>query len=629
MSSSKPSVLVSVVASASLLSSSCGLGEIISPAGPGELDTDGDGIVDSQDPNPAKADPDDINNIKGGPGSTNGNNHAGGNKNADLTFACNADARSARTLQRLTRTEYVNSLRDLIGSSTNASIASGVLSAIDASLAAYPADAVSKGAPFASMDQSVSQAHVDALMNVGAAVGTQLTSSSERVNLLLGTCASDGDASNCVAQFIDVFGKRALRHDLNDAERAFYKEVYGASGGLDRNALSELIAVMLNAPDFVYKVEYGAKPVVGKDALFTLNDYEIATRLAYQFWQTTPDQELLDAADAGELSSEQGFADQLERVLKDRRTGDGLGQFVREWLDLDALRPLDSLNGTPIFDAFSGKDKPSATLKEEMIHDVTDSIAYHAQIENGTLQEWLESPYSFAKSQALAAIYKVPVWDGKDQPPHMPEGERFGLITRAALLATGSANTRPIMKGILIRERLLCDKLGAPPANAFNQLPDLSGEKTTRELVEAVTQTKGSACAACHTNTINPLGFATEDFDALGRKRSKQDLYNDQGKVIASKDIDTTSVPRVWADDATASSGAADLTSMLVDSGKVEACFAIEYVRYSAAREEDEKVDGCQLEAVRAKLADNGGMLEALRAFALTPQFRQRYVPAS
>jgi hypothetical protein len=620
-SSSKPSVCVSVVVCSSLLLTSCGLGEILAPAGPRGLDSDGDGIVDTEDPNPTTADPNDHKNINK-PGDV-------GTKRNELTFDCNSDARSPKTLQRLSRHEYTNALRDLITGATNASIASAVLTAVDASLAAYPHDAVSKGAPFASMDQSVSQAHVDALMTIGEALGAQLTSAPDRTNLLLGPCASDGDAGNCVAQFIETFGKRALRHELNDAEKAFYREVYGASGALNRQALADVIAVMLNAPDFVYKVEYGAKPVAGKDALYSLNDYEVATRLAFQFWQTTPDQELLDAADAGELSTEQGFAQQLERVLKDPRAGDGLEQFAREWLDLDALRPLDSLNGTPIFDAFTGKDKPSATLTEEMIQDVTDSLAFHAQVEEGTLQEWIESPYSFARSQALAAIYKVPVWDGKDQPPRMPEGERAGLITRAALLATGSANTRPIMKGVLIRERLLCDKLGAPPANAFNQLPDLSGEKTTRELVEAVTQQPGSACSACHTTQINPLGFATEDFDSLGRKRSKQDLYDDQGRIVASKNIDSNTVPRVWSDDATASRGAVDVTSMLVDSGKLEACFAREYVRYSAAREEDEKVDGCELEAVRAKLADDGGILDALRAFALLPQFRQRFVPAS
>jgi hypothetical protein len=203
------------------------------------------------------------------------------------------------------------------------------------------------------------------------------------------------------------------------------------------------------------------------------------------------------------------------------------------------------------------------------------------------------------------------------------------LITRAALLATGSANTRPIMKGVLIRERLLCDELGPPPANSFGKLPDLSGEKTTRQLVEEVTQQPGSACAACHTTQINPLGFATENFDALGRKRKTQDLYDANGKLLTSKPIDTSSVPRVWMNDTTPSTGAADLTSMLVDSGKVEACFAREFVRYAMARAEDTSSDGCELEALRSKLDSGQSMLDALRAFALLPQFRQKYVPLS
>ncbi|HEY6879759.1 MAG TPA: DUF1592 domain-containing protein [Polyangiales bacterium] len=549
-------------------------------------------------------------------------------KHEELSFSCNPDARAEKTLQRLSRRELSNSLRDLLSASTNASTASAVMSAIDGALQQYPLDATTKIAPFATMDQSVSQAHVDALMQIGIAVGQQLTSSNERLQLLLGACVQGSDPQGCVRTFIANFGRRVLRHELNDAEKAFYGEVYDASGSkVDAQGVADVVAVMLNAPDFLYRIEYGAKKV--KNTLFALNDYEIATRLSYLLWQTAPDEELLQAASDGELSSDAGYGAQLDRMLKDPRAGEAIEQFAREWLALDALRPLDSLNGTPVFDTFTGKDKPSATLKEEMIQDLTDSLAYHAQRELGTLQEWLESPYSFARSQALAAIYQTPVWDGKSEPPRMPEGVRAGLVTRAVLLATGSANTRPIMKGVLIRERLLCDELGPPPPNSFGKLPDLSNEKTTRELVEAVTQQPGSACAGCHATQINPLGFATENFDALGRTRKAQDLYDANGKVLGAKAIDTSSVPRVWMNDTTPAHGAADLTRMLVESGKVEACFAREYVRYAAARAEDLNKDGCELEAIRSTLDRGAGILDALRALALLPQFRQKLVPSS
>jgi hypothetical protein len=617
-----------VIACSSVILGACGLGEIASPTATGLLDSDGDGVPDEEDPQPSVADPNDKNGI------TRSGDTASG-KHKELGFSCNPDTRAAKELQRLTRREYTNTLRDLITRSTDAASADAIMTTLQPSLASYPADAVHKGAPFATMDQSVSQSHVDALIEIGGAVASELTSSPQRLQQLVGSCAgakssNAGAMTSCVDGFIAKFGRRALRHELNEGERKFYREVYGSSGAtLDTQGIADVITVMLNAPDFIYRVEYGAEKVAGKDALFELDDFEIATRLAYQFWQTAPDDELLEDAASGELGTDAGYTAALDRVLEDPRAGETLEQFVREWLRLDTLRPLDSLNGTPVFDAFAGKDKPNATLTEEMIQDVTDSLAYHALREKGTLQEWLESPYSFAKSQELAAIYNTPVWDGKGAPPRMPEGERAGLITRAALLATGSANTRPIMKGVLIREHLLCDELGAPPANAFGSLPDLSGEKTTRELVEAVTQQPGSACAGCHTTQINPLGFATEGFDALGRKRATQDLYDAAGKVIASKPIDSTSVPRVWMQDTAPSSGPAELTSQLIESGKVEACFAREWVRYSVARDEEEEVDGCELEAVRGKLDSGESILEALRAFALLPKFRQRLLPNS
>lgn len=616
----------------------CGVGEIGAPASPQGLDSDHDGVPDAIDPNPNIANPSDT-SVLTGDNNSNSNNRSSGNGNVaqsqeELRFSCNQDAHATRDLQRLSRKQYENTLRDLLQRSVSGASATAVLQSATSALASFPNDTITKDAPFGVMDQAVSQAHADALLSVGTSVAQALTASSDRIAELVGSCASAKSSTasamqTCVDDFIARFGKRALRHNLNQDEKSFYREVYAASSGtIDAQGLADVIAVMLNAPDFVYRVEFGASQAGSNSALFQLSDHEIAARLAYQFWQSSPDDELLAAADRGELSTDAGYEKALDRVLTDPRAGEGLEQFAREWLGLDDMRALDSLVGTPVFDAFAGADSPSASLKEEMIQDLTDSLAFHAFTDEGTLAEWLESPYSFARSQDLAAIYGTPAWDGKSAPPRFPAGQRAGLITRAALLATGSANTRPIMKGVLIRERLLCDKLGMPPANAAGKLPDLSGDKTTREAVQALTEVAGSNCAGCHASQINPLGFATEGFDALGRTRTKQDLYDAQGHVIASKPVDTSGVPRVWLSDTTPASGPADLTSMLVDSGKIEACFAREWQRYSEARVENEDTDGCGLETVRAALTDGESIKEALRRFALQPQFRQRYVPA-
>ena len=614
----KFTLMLAALASSSFVFGACGMGELTSPAGP---DSDGDGVPDSLDPNPNLA----------VPGDSDGSKNLG-SRHAELKFTCNQAARAPTELRSLSRPEYQNTLRALLRASTSEATAGAVMQSAASALAAYPEPTVTKVMPFSAMDQAMSQARVESLVRVGSSVGQALTSSPQRMAELVGSCVSQNDAgavSQCVDSFIDRFGKRALRHPLSQQEHAFYREVYGSGGtSVDAAGIADVVAVMLNAPQFAYRVELGGKPVDGNPSLFQLSDHEIATRLAYQFWQTAPDDELLAAADRGELATDAGFTAALDRVLSDPRAGDGIERFAREWLGLDSLRPLESLVGTPVYDAFAGDDSPTPQLKEEMIQDVTESLAYHAFDKPTSLADWIESPYAFATSPELAAIYKTPVWDGKGEPPRFPQKERAGLITRAALLSTGTANTRPIMKGVMLRERLLCDALPPPPANA-TKLPDVSLDKTTRELVQGLTEVPGSNCAGCHTTQINPLGFATEGYDALGRVRTEQPLFNDKGNVVAKKPVDTHSVPRVWGNDTTPSSGAADLTSLIVESGKAEACFAREWVRYSTARLEKVEVDGCELETIRATLSAGGTIKDALRKYALLPQFRQRYLPAS
>jgi hypothetical protein len=565
-----------------------------------------------------------------GVGSSSDSANGGVGTHAEqLSFECKPDARASQPLRRLSRAEYENSLRDLIAASTSEATAAAVMQAAEGALSAVPSDAVTKHEAFGRMDQSVSQQHVEAYFNAGQSVARALVSTGERVSELLGSCASatGSAADSCIDAFVERFGKRALRRPVTDADRSFFREVYAATGSIDREALVDLITVMLAAPDFVYQVELGGEAVAGAAGLYQLTGYEIAARLSYQFWQTGPDDTLLAAADSGELGTDAGFEAALDHVLASPRASATLERFAREWFGLNSLRAMDSLVGDPVFDAFAGDLVPSPDLTEDMIKELTESLSYHAFSRADSLRDWVQSPYSFARTEELASIYGTPVWSGEGEPPTFPDGERAGLITRAALLATGSATTRPIMKGVVIRERLLCDSLPPPPPNAGKDPPELSPELSTREVVVALTEQPGSSCAGCHTKQINPLGFATENFDALGRAREVQPLFSPDGAVVAERPLDTSSTPEVWSGDGAQSSGAHDLSALLVESGKVEACFARQFVRFAQGRKEDEAVDGCALEAIRSSLSEGESLRTALRKFALLPSFRQRLAP--
>jgi hypothetical protein len=231
---------------------------------------------------------------------------------------------------------------------------------------------------------------------------------------------------------------------------------------------------------------------------------------------------------------------------------------------------------------------------------------------------------SFTQNAELAALYGVPVWDGSGEPPSFPAGERPGLLSRALFLSTGSPSTRPIMKGVFIRKQILCDELPPPPPGANAKPPELRSDMTTREVVEELTETPGTVCAGCHTALINPLGFASEGFDALGRLRSEQRLFDMDGSEVDSKPVDTSTIPNVVLGDDTPSSGIADLSEQIAVSGKSEACIARNFFRFTYARWEEEELDGCALEALRGALDAGGTIPDLLRAAVLSPEFRRR-----
>ncbi|MFT3925617.1 MAG: DUF1592 domain-containing protein [Myxococcales bacterium] len=544
-----------------------------------------------------------------------------------LEFRCDADSPSANLpLRRLSRAEYVSSLHLALEGTSGGALADEVLAipAVRSALGALPTDSVSKFAPFARMDQAMSDAHVQGYYNASLEIGAAVSADDARMDQLLGDCS---DPHACIDRFIARFGRLVLRHPLGAEETAFFHEVYASPDVLDRDGLSDLIVVFLNSPQFLYEVQQVGPPAPAGTSV-PLSRYELATRLSFQLWRSTPDEDLLLAAERGELDDETGFVATVDRMLGDPRAEQGLRSFAREWLNVDYLTPLDVLHDDPRYKAFAGTNLPSGTLREDMLAEVADSFAYHGLAASDTLEGWLLSPYSFARGAELASIYGVPTWNGLDEPPRFPDGQRAGLITRAALLSSASGNTRPIMKGVFLRERLLCDKLGTPDPNAALVAPEPTANGTTRQVVEALTQKPGTTCNGCHGTQLNALGFATENYDALGRLRSTQTVYAADGALLSQLTLDTASTPRVWADDTRSSKGATDLAHMLAESGKVGACFARQVVRFAGSRAEDESRDGCSLEAVRAQLAGGHSVRDALRSLALLPSFRSRSAEA-
>ncbi|MFO0558849.1 MAG: DUF1592 domain-containing protein [Polyangiales bacterium] len=530
-------------------------------------------------------------------------------------------------LRRLGRTQYLNALDNVVRS-VNAGIANDVRNQLSGLLARFPEDhleasADSKHGGYTSADQVVQQQHLDVTYDIATSVGQQLTRDASRITQVFGACATDGNAGNdgmCLDAFLDSFGARALRRPLTAEDRAFYKT--SINNSVAAADLADLVALILTAPQFLYHVEHG-DTADGRASQFVLGPWELAARLSFHFWQQPPDEALRESARSGELATEAGYARQVQRLFDDPRTESSLDRFFREYLWLDTLPSLNARNGDAAFDAFRGSVMTSSGLRTAMIDDVLGAARYSVR-RGETFAQFFTNRRSFARDATLAAIYETPAWDGMAEPPMFTQPQRAGLLTRAAFLSTGTVNTRPIMKGVFIRLGMLCDVIPAPPANAAaTPIPMLDG-RTTRQVVEALTEAPGTPCAGCHTTLINPLGFASENFDALGRVRAQQTFYNSMGMPTGMAPIDTRSVPLVSTSDPRPSQDAVDLSRMLVESNRMQACFARQYFRHTFGRLETLGRDDCALQRLNDAALAGRPLAEVLRAIALDPAFRTR-----
>ena len=321
-----------------------------------------------------------------------------------------------------------------------------------------------------------------------------------------------------------AFASRAWRRPLRETEKQELRSFYARSREsfeLDhRKALRMLLARVLVAPDFLYRLE---KPeeVTGVDAL---DDWEIASRLSFFLWSSVPDAELRRAAAAGELSGPENVAAQAKRMLADPKARRLATEFFGQWLGFyrfDQHRGVD------------GKRFPEFTNEvRAAMYDEAVSFFQHLIQNDRPIREMVSADYTFL-NQALAKHYGIEAKVESTGKVELVQGaaamHRGGLLRLGAVLTATSAplRTSPVKRGDWLLRRVIGTPTPPPPADAGVLPPDDKsfGEQTMRQRLEA--HQRNATCASCHSR-IDPLGFPLEHYDAIGRWR---DTYSD-GKPI-------------------------------------------------------------------------------------------------
>ncbi|HEX3697430.1 MAG TPA: DUF1592 domain-containing protein [Polyangia bacterium] len=483
------------------------------------------------------------------PGGSGGVSGGGGNSGLGGQPAPGQFMPAPAGLRRLTMVQYRNTIADLLGS--------GVTVSKD-----FEGDTALSG--FASIGAarvSLSNQIIEEFETSALSLATQALSDPTKAAALVGCNPTAVTDDACTQAFIKKFGRRAWRRPLTDAEVTTYSGVAKTAQTTLKNYFSGLgygLAGLLESPHFLYREEWGTADPANPNRM-VFNDYELATRLSYFLWNSTPDDALLDAADAHQLTEGAGFGTQVQRLLKSPRAAIGAQNFFTEYY---RLADLDSLPQLP--SAFSQKtDTLGPAMREETLRFLTDI----AITRDADYREIFDSPTTFVNAE-LAKLYGLPPVTGTDfVKTTLPDsGVRVGYLGQGSFLALNAHSNigSPTYRGKFIREMLMCETIPPPPMNV-PPLPDDSAapvKQTMRQKLEI--HRAMEPCKTCHT-LMDPLGLAFENFDGIGAFRTTD----------AGQPIDVTGDL-----DGLAFNGPRELAKAMHDNPNVATCVARNLYRY-------------------------------------------------
>jgi hypothetical protein len=460
-------------------------------------------------------------------------------------------------LLRLSHGEYDNTLHDLLGLPVDEHFTEGF---------------VDDGGErtLRTLDARLASAYQD----VAERLAERMTGEDASMAPILPCDASEGAA--CKDEFLAEFGLRAFRRPLTDTELVGYGALFdrGPDFYADMPPLSAgvraVVEAMLQSPHFLYRVEWSEEE--DADGIIALEAYDLANRLSYLLWRSMPDEELLAAAAAGELETEEQVTGQTLRMLEDPRAREMVQDFHADLLELDRYRDLTR---DPALSATFGESTTEA-MRNEVRLFVDDVF-----VSGGGLYELMTSNVTFVNSE-LAELYGLSGTFGDEMVRvELDPSERAGLLTQVGFLAVNAdyASSDPIHRGLFINERILCTDLPPPPDGADTTLEPIT--TTKRAQVEEGTLQPGTSCVGCH-GIINPPGFALESFDAVGRFRVEDNGYS----------VDSTADVQLDGDEV-AIEGGVDLAYAIAESDAAAHCYARHWVDFVYAREatpEDEDV---------------------------------------
>ena len=327
-------------------------------------------------------------------------------------------------------------------------------------------------------------------------------------------------------EILQRFAEKAYRRPTAKAEIDRLMGVVAArkkNGQSPRDAVKDAVKAALCSPAFLYLLESSVK----KEDKPKLGAHDLASRLSYFLWSTMPDDTLRQTADSGKLLHSDVLMKQLDRMLKDSRSDEFISGFLDSWLNLRSLGDMPPDRDT--FRVYYAKDLQTAMKME------TQTFTRNLIDNNAPITDYIDSDYTFV-NKPLAKLYQLP---GKFAPEKahqfqkvsLQEKRRGGLLGMGSVL-TVTANgieTSPVVRGVWLLENILGTPPPPPPDDVPPIDPDIRGATSIRD--QLTKHREQATCYDCHMK-IDPPGFALENFDPIGRWRTRYPAGKKEGPKI-------------------------------------------------------------------------------------------------
>jgi hypothetical protein len=320
----------------------------------------------------------------------------------------------------------------------------------------------------------------------------------------------------CATQFIARTGRLLFRRPLTQAELQTQVQDAGESATKLNNFYSGLelsVSAMLVSPQFLFRQE-ASEPDPDNAGQRRLDAYSKASRLSFFLWDTTPDADLLDAAEKGDLNSDSGMAKQVDRMVKSPRLSSGVRAYFSDMLGFDGFASL--AKDPQIYPKYGSAVATDA--QEQTLRTLADLLVTN----NGDYRDIFTTRKTYL-TRLLGSVYGVPVMASTGWEPHeYPDGDpRAGILMEVSFVSLHShpGRSSPTIRGKALREIFLCQKVPDPPGNVnFALVQDTKNPAFHTARARLGAHINQPTCAGCH-KIMDPVGLAMENFDSAGGYR--------------------------------------------------------------------------------------------------------------